>query len=263
MTVGFLGAGNMGGALLRGLKGKETLSFYDTDRKKAEALAHETGAACLENPQDLALADAVVLAVKPQVLQQALLPLREPLQKRRPTVISIAAGTPVSLVARYAGDETLPIVRAMPNVAAKVGQAITALCAGENASDEQLQTARRIFESVGETVVLPENLFGIFSVLAGCSPAFTLMYIDALATAGVRGGLPKSVALKCVTQAVSGVAALLAQTGEHPRALMDSVCSPAGTTVEGVAALQREGFEHAVLAAAEASLKRDIQLSGQ
>ena len=112
----------------------------------------------------------------------------------------------------------------------------------------------------GETVELAESQFSVYAALAGCSPAFSLMYMDAMAQAGVKYGIPKALSLKIVAQAVLGTARLLQECGEHPRALIDQVCSPGGTTIEGVVALQQHGFEGAVLEAVRASYEKDQKL---
>ncbi len=249
----------MAGALMRGLKDKARLTVYDIDGDKARALAAACGAEAADSAAALADAGAVVLCVKPQVLESALAPMTGALRRKRPLVISIAAGKTVSAVERAAG-QGIAVVRAMPNVAAKVGQSVTALCGNAAVTPEMRREAREIFEAVGTVVELAEEQFGAFSALASCSPAFTLMYMDALALAGVRAGLPKQAALSIVAQAVVGTARLLQESGEHPRALMDSVCSPAGTTVEGVLSLQKNGFESAVAGAVRASLSRDREL---
>ncbi|MCI8553924.1 MAG: pyrroline-5-carboxylate reductase [Clostridiales bacterium] len=264
MKIGFIGAGNMAGAIIRGMTaggfhGGDILA-YDVDHSRMLPLFEECGICLCASAEEAAEScDALVLAVKPQTLPAVLPPLSPALHRRRPLVISIAAGKTMETFENLMGGG-LPAVRVMPNLNARVGEAMSAFCANELVEDTQKGIVRLIFESVGEIVELEERLFPIFSVLSGCSPAYSLLYMDALAEAGVRGGLSKSVALKIAAQAVMGTARLLQETGEHPRALADQVCSPAGTTIEGVCALQREGFEAAVLAAARASLDRDLQL---
>lgn len=264
MKIGFLGAGNMAGAIVRGMVAGGTrgadICVYDLDQTKTLSLFEDCGVCVCGDAQQLAReSDVLVLAIKPQVFAAALPPLRGILNERRPMVISIAAGKSLASIAALIGDG-LPLVRVMPNIAAKVGEAVTAYCANDLVTAGQLETVCRIFQSVGTTVPLAEEQFGIFSVLASCSPAYTLMYMDALAQAGVVNGIPKSTALTIVAQAVLGTARLMQETGEHPRVLMDSVCSPAGTTVEGVCALQQGGFEKTVLSAAQASLEKDKKL---
>ena len=130
---------------------------------------------------------------------------------------------------------------------------MSAFCGNSLTGEEEKSIVRLIFEAAGEVMELDEKLFSVFSALAGCSPAFTLLYVDALAQAGVKYGLSKGVALKVASQAVLGTTRLLQESGEHPRALADQVCSPGGTTIRGVAALERGGFRAAVLDAIDAA----------
>ncbi len=263
MKIGFLGAGNMASAIIRGMIksgiAASSIVCFDIDQQKTYTLKEDLGiGVCYTAEQLCEEAQTVVLAIKPQVFASALVPLRTIFQVQKPLVISIAAGKTLSSITDLIGD--VPMVRVMPNIAARVGEAVTAYCSNALVTQSHVETVYDIFESVGTVVPLAEEQFGVFSVLAGCSPAYTLMYMDALATAGVRGGIPKDTALQIVAQAVLGTAKLLQEAGEHPRELMDSVCSPAGTTIEGVCALQGGGFEKTVIEAAFASLKRDKEL---
>ena len=117
-----------------------------------------------------------------------------------------------------------------------------------------------MFDAVGRSMELEESAFSLFSAIASCSPAFTMLYIESLAQAGVKHGLPKAQSLEIATQAVLGTAKLLQETGAHPHVMMDAVCSPGGTTIEGVCSLQRDGLEAAVIAAVDASLEKDKKL---
>lgn len=264
MAIGFLGAGNMAGAIIRGLcahgwSGSEIFA-YDPDEKKVAALREACGIQAAGSPEELpAVTATLVVAVKPQVLPAALPPLREQLQKWKPLVLSIAAGTTLDTLSSFTGGN-LPLCRVMPNLNATVGEAVSAYCVGPLVTAEHKALIERILQAFGTALELPEHQFSIFSALGGCSPAFTLLYIDALAEAGVRGGLTKAQALSVATQAVYGTAKLLQETGEHPRVLIDRVCSPGGTTIEGLSALQRSGFEAAVLEAAKQSCERDQRL---
>lgn len=264
MKIGFIGAGNMGGAILRGMtaggfNGNDILVF-DRDTEKLAQLSGETGVCQTASAEEIAQkADVVVFAVKPQMFPSVLPPLASLLHAHSALVISIAAGKTIESIESLLGTG-LPIVRVMPNIAAKVGKGIAAICPNTLVDEKQKAIARQIFEAVGEVVELEERLFSAYSAIAGCSPAFTLLYIDAMAEAGVRYGIPKATSLKIASQAVLGTTSLLQETGEHPRALMDQVCSPAGTTIEGVIALQDGGFESAVLDAIRASYERDKSL---
>lgn len=263
MKIAFIGAGNMASAIIRGMcRGDfsgEQIAAYDIDSDKTRALAEEWGIIAAPSPQEAVKgADSVVLAVKPQMFAQAVPPLRECLEEGT-LLISIAAGKTLADIAALAGEERA-IVRVMPNINATVSAAISAYVGNSHVTQEQKALVARIFDAVGQSMELREEDFSLFSAIASCSPAFTLLYMDALAQAGVKHGLPKDKALKIASQAVLGTARLLQETGEHPRALMDAVCSPGGTTIEGVCALQREGLEAAVIAAVDASLEKDKKL---
>lgn len=264
MKVGFIGAGNMAGAIIRGMAANgfrgEDMLVYDTDGAKLTALFEECGICIAASGAEAAAGvDALVLAVKPQVFPEVLPALSAALHRHMPLVISIAAGKTLDAIASMAGPG-LPIIRVMPNINAKVSEAMSAFCGNELVTDQHRRMARRIFEAVGDVIELPEDKFSIFSALAGCSPAFTLLYVDALAQAGVRYGIPKAQALKIAAQAVLGTVRLLQESGDHPRKLIDQVCSPGGTTIEGLCALQRGGLEAAVMAAADAVMEKDQKL---
>lgn len=254
----------MAGAIIRGMAGGgfrgENIWVYDTDEDKLNALYEDCGITICPSGESVASGvDTLVLAVKPQVLPAVLPALSATLHRSRPLVISIAAGKNLDSLEELMG-EGLPLVRVMPNINAKVNESISAFCGNRLTDEGHKAVVRRIFEAVGEVVELEERLFSAFSVIASCSPAYTLLYVDALAQAGVQFGIPKPLALKIASQAVLGTTRLLQETGEHPRALADQVCSPGGTTIAGVCSLQKDAFEAAVVAAAQASLDRDKQL---
>lgn len=264
MKIGFIGAGNMAGAIIRGMtaggfRGSDIVAF-DTDNEKLMSLFEDCGVCMASSAVEVAeQVDALVLAVKPQVFPAALPPLAPALHRYTPLVISIAAGKTIASIEELIGSG-LPIVRVMPNIAAKVGESMSAFCGNDAVEETQKSVVRLIFEAVGEAVELEERLFSAYAAIAGCSPAFTLLYLDALAEAGVRYGIPKATALKIAAQAVLGTTRLLQESGEHPRSLVDQVCSPAGTTIEGVCALQDKGFEAAVLEAVRSSYEKDQRL---
>ena len=264
MKIGFIGAGNMAGAIIRGMvaagyHGNDIL-VYDIDAHKLAELFEQTGVCVCRTPQEVVEGSkTVVVAVKPQVLQTVLSQLSVSLHRSNPLVVSIAAGKSLTDLEIMCG-KGLSIVRVMPNLNARVGEGIAAFCSNEQVTSSQKDTVCMIFRTVGDIIELEEKHFALFTSLASCSPAFTMLYIDALAQAGVRFGLPKATALQIAEKAVLGTARLMQETGEHPRALMDQVCSPGGTTIEGVCALQQRGFEVAVQAAVQAALEKDRKL---
>lgn len=276
MRIGFIGAGSMVSAIVRGAAaaGQDTSSYLLTSARgtSAHTLAQEVGATfCATNHELVQKAEMVVLGVKPYAVSTVLEKLSPELAQYKPLVVSLAAGLTLERLEALAPASTR-LVRVMPNVAAAVGQSITALATGTYATEADLKAVEELMGSVGRTVVLADRDFSSFVGLAGSSPAFVLTFIEALARAGVLGGIPKAQAVEIVTQAVFGSASLLQaeqlaqQTGgvaERPRTpadIIDSICSPGGTTVAGVVALERAGFSDAVVRAFEATVARDREL---
>lgn len=264
MKIGFIGAGNMASAIVRGIVAGGTdaslLTVYDIDAQRQNALVTDCGVSAACCAQDVVLhSDAVLLAVKPQVYADLLPTLRAAAAQSHPLIISIAAGKTIGTISALLGSD-LAIVRAMPNLNARVGQAITALCANAHVTAAQMDTARAVFGAVGETVDLPEDKFSGFAAMAGAGPAFAFLFVDALAQAGVQQGIPKPLALQIARQTVLGSALMLRQSEIHPRILMDQVCSPGGITIEGVLSLQKNRFEASVADAVQAACDRDKQL---
>lgn len=267
MRYGFIGLGNMGSAIQRGMVKSPVFSSgditgFDVDAAKAQAVSAEAGTSvsgsCTEAVID---SDVIILAVKPQQLPSVLEEISSLDGLRDKLFISIAAGFPISRIQELLGDPSVPVIRVMPNLNASVGEAITAICQDSPASDEQLKTAEEIFSSVGEVVRLAEHLLGAFSAVAGASPAFTFMYMDALAMAGVQAGIPRSLAERIAIQAVKGSSVNAAASSEHFDTLRDRVCSPAGTTIEGVTVLEEDGFKGTVMDAVRAVIEKDRLMS--
>ena len=264
MNYGFIGLGNMASAILRGMCAsgrfqEDTFYGYDALSGKAESLQLDCGITPLSSAEETAQrADIILLAVKPQVLPEVL-PLIAPVLNGEKLVISIAAGKDIAFYASALGSH-IPFVRVMPNINAKVAAAATALCPGAAAGEQHMALARGIFETVGSVFTLPEHLFPAFGALSGASVAFVYLYIDALTRAGVRAGFPRPLAQDIAAQAVLGSAKLVQESGEHPMALVDQVCSPAGTTIEGIFKLQELGFEDAVHQAIDAIIQKDDKI---
>ena len=174
-------------------------------------------------------------------------------------VISIAAGKPLSFYEEYLGNDAR-IVRVMPNINAVVGEAISAFCAGSTVSDDDKDFVRKLLSSFGKAIELAEDKFSIYSAIGGCSPAFAYMFIDSMARAAVKNGMSKSDALMVSAQAVLGSAKMVLESGVHPWELIDRVCSPGGTTIEGVRALENSAFPAAVEKAVDSSFEKDQKL---
>ena len=265
MKIGFIGAGNMAAAIVKGLVGAgiiepKNISVYDVDKDRSKALSKEYGVAVSRGEGSLAGdCDVVVLAVKPYVLDTLLPKISRALEKKNPLVVSIAVGKTL----RYIEDllsYSPALVRVMPNINAKVGGAMSAICSNDRVSAEQLESVKEIFGCVGGVAELDESQFSTFAAVAASSPAFTYMYIDALARSGVKNGMNKAQALKIAAQSVMGSAKMILESDEHPWALVDQVCSPGGTTIEGVASLQNDAFEASVLNAIDAVIAKDKKI---
>jgi pyrroline-5-carboxylate reductase len=271
MTTGrklvFLGAGNMARALLRGCIERahiapEQLAASDVAGEALELLGRELAIQTFpSNAAGASWGEIIVLSVKPQVLPTVLAEIapRVGLDK---LVISIVAGVPTAQIETALGSGTR-VVRAMPNMPAVVGEGATAIAAGSAASSEDLLAAEALFGSVGTVVRVAEGLMDAVTGLSGSGPAYGFIAIEALSDAGVRAGLPRDVATRLSAQTLLGAAKLVLESGEHPARLKDLVTSPAGTTMAGVAALERAGFRHALLAAVEAAVARSKELGSR
>ena len=272
MRIGFIGAGNMVSAIVRGAVAAGTPAGHlllTSKHGSAERLAEQVGAVHVPDAAELvSRSDVLILGLKPYVIPDVLPRLSEAIGRSRPLVVSIAAGLTLERLESMLPDGAR-VVRTMPNMAAAVGESMTALAPGSSASASDLETVRTLMESIGRTVILEEKDFSSFIGLAGSSPALVCAFIDALARAGVMGGIPKALAVQIVAQAVLGTARTV-QTeaqrtaeggnGRTPADLIDAVCSPGGTSVAGMVALERAGFSDAVVRAFEAIAERDRQL---
>ncbi len=269
--LGFIGAGNMGGAILRGvlragLHAPEDIVFSAGTPEEAGAVAEATGARAVAANVDVVReagpGSVVVLAVKPHVVPAVLAEIAQAAAEEGTVLVSVAAGTSLEkLGAPLASAQ--PIVRTMPNVAASVGQSMTAICPNGNVSEEDVARVEEIFGALGRTVRLDEKDFSAYSAIAGCSPAFTFTYIDALARGAVQAGISKADAVEIAAQAVRGAAEMLLgglENGATPAGLADAVQSPGGTTVAGVVAMEDAGFSASVVRAVQAAIARDKEL---
>lgn len=267
MTYGFIGLGNMAGAILHGMARsgrfeRDAFVGFDIDPAKAGAFAEKPGLRALASEREVAAAaDVLVLAVKPQGANPVLARIRDAMRPQT-LLVTILAGLPLAYYAQRLREGTA-VVRALPNVNALAGHSTTALCANAHVMEAQLQEAAAIFGAVGSVTQLAEAHARVFSALTGAAPAFVFQMIDALASAGVKGGLPRGMAQRAAADMLLGSARLVLESGEHPAQLIDRVCSPGGTTIEGMHALKALGFEHAVHAAVNAVMEKDRKLGEQ
>jgi pyrroline-5-carboxylate reductase len=259
MKLGVIGCGKMGSALVEGAIRSGAIAAGDVTGcdpfpEAAKAFAAATGAALVATIGDLK-ADTYLLCTKPQHAEAALaaLPAGEAL------VISVAAGlTTAWLEARVAAG--IRVVRCMPNTPALVGKGAAAFCRGKNATAADADAARLLLGAVGLAVELPESLMDAVTGLSGSGPAFVYVVIEAMADGGVRAGLPRAEAQKLAAQTVLGAAAMVLETGLHPGALKDMVASPGGTTIAGLAELEKHGIRSAFIEAVHTAARRAAEL---
>jgi pyrroline-5-carboxylate reductase len=262
--LGFLGAGNMSGALIKGLlhakvMAPERILASDAKADHLEHLHKAHGIRTTTNNHELVReSDVVVLGVKPQVIDKVLTEIGADIRGDQ-LVISVAAGVPIdALEARLPSGSR--IVRSMPNTPATVQAGATAIAGGAHAREEDLRVARELFEAVGRVVVLDEALLDAVTGLSGSGPAYVMLIIEALADGGVKVGLHRDTALLLAAQTVYGSAQLLLETGEHPGRLKDMVTSPGGTAIAGLHTLESGALRKTLIDAVEAATRRAAEL---
>ena len=254
MKIAIIGAGNMGGAVARGLaKGSlvktSDITVSNPSRGKLEVLKvefPELNITC-ENSQAVTGADVVILAVKPQFYEEVINEVKDYLTPEH-MIVGIAPGKTLAWLEEKCGLP-LKVVRLMPNTPAQVGEGMTGACVNERVTMEDLDQILTITNSFGRTEVVPERMMDAVGAVSGCSPAYVFMFIEAMADAAVAQGMPRKQAYQFAAQSVLGSAKMVLETGMHPGELKDMVCSPAGTTIEGVRILEQNGFRSAVFEA--------------
>lgn len=252
MRLGIIGAGAMGGALLRGVlaSGVPLDAVWAATKSEASArtVAGEFGVATHTTYAGAATSDVIVLAVKPAQIEAAARDLVRAGLRPGALVISVAAGVSIERIEAQLGGSN-PVVRAMPNTPSFVGRGMTAIAAGSHAGPEHLAIVERLFGAVGLCITIEERLLNAVTAISGSGPAYVYLIIEALADAGVRVGLPRDVALKLVAQTVLGAAVMVQESDRHPAALRDDVTTPAGCTIGALLVLE-DGKIRSVLARA-------------
>ncbi|MBR7081425.1 MAG: pyrroline-5-carboxylate reductase [Oscillospiraceae bacterium] len=264
MTYGFIGTGSMGGAIARALsKSVPAGDIYlsNRTREKAEKLASEIGANVSDNGYIAANCDYIFLGVKPQMMGDTLSGIRDALRSRNGafTLVSMAAGLPIKKIKDLAGGD-YPVIRIMPNLACSVGESMTLYTASENVTPSQIAAFRDAMRCSGILDELPEKLIDAGSAISGCGGGFACLFVEAMADGGVRCGLPREKALKYAEQMLVGMGRLLVESGSHPGKVKDDVCSPGGSTIAGIEALEKGAFRGAVMDAVEASFIKTVEL---
>ena len=266
MKFGFIGCGNMGGAVARAVckgAGAREVLLANRTPAKAQALAAELGCACGTNEQVAASCDFLFLGVKPQMMEDMLDELAPVLESRaesRPFVlVTMAAGLTMHQIRQMAGSG-YPVIRMMPNTPVSLGAGMIQYCY-DDVELEQLDQWLQAMAPAGELDAVPESMIDAASAVSGCGPAFAYLFIEALADGGVACGLPRDKALAYAAQMAAGSARMVLESGKHPGALKDAVCSPGGTTIQGVRTLEERGFRAAAMDAVIAAYEKTAELA--
>lgn len=261
--IGFIGMGNIGFAIMKSLLkvyDKKEITFTDVNRTRVAQIEKQTGVkASADNKDCAASAQYIVLAVKPQFYDSVLSDIADTVTRDH-IIISLAPGITIESVNEKLGGGKR-IVRAMPNTPALLGEGMTGVCFDKKQFEEvEKQTITTFFESFGKMEILPEYLMNAVVCVSGSAPAYIYMFIEALADAGVKYGMPRDVAYRMAAQSVVGSAKMVLETGKHPGALKDDVCSPGGTTIYAVAVLEEYGLRNAVIKASDACYEKCIDM---
>lgn len=263
---GFIGCGNMGSALAaaarKNLSGPQVLLANRTE-EKARRLADRLDAQAADNVTVAERADYLFLGVKPQMMADMLEEIRDALVDRETpcVLVSMAAGLTISTIRKMAGVD-FPVIRIMPNTPSAIGKGVL-LCCANGCEPEQVETFKAVMSNAGMLDFIEESMIDAGSAISGCGPAFACLLMEALADGGVACGLPRAKAQAYAAQMLLGTAALALETGMHPGQMKDAVCSPAGSTIQGVRALEAHGFRSAAFEAVIAAYEKTLDLGGK
>ncbi|MBN1892238.1 MAG: pyrroline-5-carboxylate reductase [Clostridiales bacterium] len=266
MVLAVIGTGNMGQALVTGFLRKGVLKpqeirLFDIDENKVAGFARKTGCELAESAsRAVEKADFVLIAVKPQVFDQTIESVSNKLGASA-VVISIAAAVSVSRIQGLLRRNT-PVVRVMPNTPALVGAGVSAICFS-NVGEKQQEQVVNMFKTCGMVVPCDEKTLDAIGSVSGTGPAYVMLFIEAFADAAVKLGITRKVAYEIAAMTMYGSGKLVIETGLHPAVLKDQVCSPGGTTIEGVLSLEKNGFRSAVEEAVEAAAQKKIKMDGE
>ena len=254
--IGFIGAGNMGSAMIGGIVHSELVTT-------SQIIASAHSAATLEKLQSTYSIETTLsnetVAERSDILFLAQISSHV---KSGCVIVSIAAGKTIAAIEDSFG-KPVKLVRAMPNTPALVGEAMSALCVNQNVTPEELKEVQALFNSFGKSEVISESLMDAVIGVSSSSPAYVYMFIEAMADAAVADGMPRAQAYKFAAQSVYGSAKMVLETGKHPGELKDAVCSPAGTTIEAVAALEAGGFRNTVISGQRACSQKSRDMSAE
>lgn len=259
-TIGFVGAGNMGDAMIRSVSASDIVSsdkiyVYDVDSERLSKLKAETGINVSESAKEVVeKCDIIILAVKPNVLETVLNGCKNSFDNKK-VLVSVAVGVPIKFYKKIIGEDK-KVIRTMPNTPALVGEGMTLISPDSSISKDELNDVMSIFGCFGKAELLDEKLMSEVTALTSSSPAYVFMFIEAMADAAVLSGLPRNLSYKLAAQAVLGSAKMVLDTGKHPGELKDMVCSPAGTTIEAVSTLEKNKFRYSIIEAMDECTKK-------
>lgn len=253
--IGFIGCGNMGKSMLLGILkskkiDKENILISTKTEKSKKSIEEETGVNCTLNNLDVAkFSDILFLAVKPNMYEKVISEIKDSITSNT-IIVTIAAGITISQVENWFERE-VKVVKTMPNTPALVGEGMSAICTNKYILEDELNYICDLYSSFGKYEILEEKDFHAFIALCGSSPAYVFMFIEAMADAAVKLGIPRLKAYRMAEQSILGSAKLAMETGKHPGELKDMVCSPGGTTIEAVIELEKQGFRNSIMKAME------------
>lgn len=260
--LGFIGVGNMGGALLDACAKKiagDNIIISDFNIERLDYFAQKYGCVPASSEEVAENAEYIFIGVKPQMAQDALDDIRDALASRsvKPVIISMMAGVTMERVREMCGMKC-PVIRIMPNVCASVGEGMILVSSLD--ADDRLDEFADFMSESGRLDFIPEKLIDAGTAVQGCGPAYVCMFVEALADGAVKCGVPRAKAYEYALQTLKGTAALLEETGKHPGVVKDEVTSPAGSTIEGVEALEAGGFRHTVMQAVVKAYEKNGRL---
>ena len=259
--IGFIGTGNMGAAIAAAVAGQgRELLLANRTPAKAQALADRLGARVVKNPEAAGESDLLFLGVKPQMMEDMLSDIA-PILRTRETpfvLVTMAAGLTCETIQDMAGG-AYPVIRIMPNTPCAIGKGVVQYCS-LGVGEEALAEFAALMAPAGLIDRVDEKLIDAACAVSGCGPAFAYLFMEALADGAVACGLPRDKALAYAAQMVAGSAEMVLQSGKHPGVLKDAVCSPGGSTIQGVRALEESGFRAAAMNAVIASYEKTLEL---
>jgi len=265
--LGLIGSGNMGQAIIGGIiKAErflpENIFASDVNEKTLTSISEKYGIkTTIDNNEVARAADILILSVKPHLYPAVIRQIWDQI-KQNAIIVTIAAGKAIRETEEAFGRR-IKVVRVMPNTPALVGEGMTALCPNDMLTEEEKEEVIHLFESVGKVEVVPENLMDAVTAVSGSSPAYVYLLIEAMADAAVLAGMPRDQAYRMASQAVLGSAKMVLETGMHPGALKDMVCSPGGTTIEAVSILEEKGLRSAIIAAMKACTDKSTAMTSR